>query len=183
MSLSLQTTNACKDLFALLEKRTFQNLQLGARENGIIKKQTIINLDEENEIIGASVHFYQAKGFDFEVHLLSQSKFEIEITKTSGNMDNDVNFALAEIVRLRNAAKERELSQGGSSKGQVGLYLQSGAISTDTSKMRFIQAVLDQTLPFDYLMKCKDRDFKFVGKGIGDLTNWKDEAKRLGIKF
>lgn len=183
MSFPLPSVNACEDLFRLLRNRSWQNLQLGFRDLGVIKKQTIVNLDTDSDLISGVVYLEKSRGFEFELALLAPRKFEIEITKKSGNLDQDVSFTLAEIVRLRDAALEREKAQGGGSKNQVGLYLQSGTIATDTSKMRFTQAVLSKVLPIDYLMECKDRDFKFVGKNIEDLKNWKAEAKRLGINF
>lgn len=173
------------ELLDLLNNRSFKNLQLGKRKDGILTRHTIINLyaDEDGRYIDGHVYMPDRADFDFRIALGKAGGYEIEIVRSRGNREQEMNFLLDEIERLRDAALTRTMPQDGGPKNLVGLYLQSGMIATDTSKMRFVQAVIENQYPREILEKYKDRNFKFIGRSLPSLPNWKEEADRLGIGF
>lgn len=176
--------DATVELFDLVEDRTFQNLQVGSKTDGVLTKQTIVNLERdvfERRVIGTA-YFRSRFDFCFQINLDFQNNMEIEITRSTGNEKEELEYVYGELVRLKNEAIKRNLPQESGPKVKY-LSLNSGVIKTAQAKMRYVQAYKEGNYPRHHMEIYKARNFKFVGPKDAVLKNWKKEAELLGIEF
>lgn len=173
------------ELIALLKDRKREkNFQWGVNGNGRIYKQSAVSLEtiDDKHIIHGHYYLEGKHSFKFDIDILdiNKRKFSLSIHKKNVNID-DVNLIYDEIVELKKALFKRNNQKGGNPRPQE-LYLESGRISTDRARMRYVQAHLDGKYPSELLSIYKEMNFKISGHGkYPDLKNWKDEALKLGI--
>lgn len=178
-------TEPTADLFQILSESTNLNLQVGNRSAGRLQKQVVVNLYEKNGLKVIDGHYYMPDKykfrFDITIHNLAKREFSLALYKKNPTPE-EIRIVLEEITNLKEKAISRKLQKGGPTEFPTELYLQTGKITTDHSKMRFVQAHIKSEYPKDLLEIYKARNFKIVGKGnYPDLDNWQEEAGRLGI--
>lgn len=175
-------------LLALLENRSVEpNFQDGIKVAGKLSKQVVVNVVERNGYKVIDGHYYELDKhkfrFDIMIIDLATQKFQLTIYKKKVTTA-DLNLIYDEVVRLKRELVSRNNQKGGPKKEHIKreLYIQSGRVKTTHSKMRFIQAWLDDKYSNDLLEIYREMNFKVVGKGsYPDLKNWKEEANRLGV--